>query len=204
MTEHLDPESSMFLLALDDADAEKRAALLHAQTCSACTQLLQESRLLLERLDAEYSLPSIDAQLQRSIEAAIANAPKPLAQRLLPWGLLIGALSSLALAFIDGKPGRALEPMLGLRCLRFEQAFALGAFALGFAWTRMRGREFAAGPAALAAMGGALLGQSLLRVRCEAHDAALHLLVFHVLGVVLASLLGALGARLTLKTHTTR
>jgi hypothetical protein len=46
------------------------------------------------------------------------------------------------------------------------------------------------------AMSGALLGQVLLRTRCEAADAALHLLVFHGLGVVLASALGALAGRL--------
>jgi len=39
------------------------------------------------------------------------------------------------------------------------------------------------------------VGQTLLRVRCEAHDAALHLLAFHLLGVVIATALGALAGK---------
>jgi hypothetical protein len=45
------------------------------------------------------------------------------------------------------------------------------------------------------AMVGALFGQELLQTRCHAEGAVVHLLLFHALGVVIASLLGGVAGR---------
>jgi hypothetical protein len=50
---------------------------------------------------------------------------------------------------------------------------------------------------AVVAMGGALIGQLWLRVRCPTHDAPLHVLVFHLGAFFFATLMGYLLARAT-------
>jgi hypothetical protein len=198
VAEHIAAEQALFLIALEDDDPEKVAALSHAAQCADCSRLLRESRAMFELLDAEAALPPISAQLEARMQAAVF-APQPAAglARLEHIAWLILGLISGVLIWHDGKPGLALEPLVGLHCLRYELGFAAAAFGTGLLATRLSGAR-ALGPlrSSVLAMSGALLGQVLLRTRCEAPDAALHLLVFHGLGVVLASALGALAGQL--------
>jgi hypothetical protein len=89
---------------------------------------------------------------------------------------------------------------LGVSCFFYVQAFAVAAFVLGAFYARWYSDDRVAWrpvQSALIAMGGALVGQAILMVRCDARGAALHLLGSHVLGVACATLLGALlGPRL--------
>jgi hypothetical protein len=198
VAEHIAAEQALFLIALEDDDPEKVAALSHAAQCEDCSRLLRESQAMFQLLDAEAALPPISAQLEARVHAAVF-APQPAVgvARLeqIVW-LILGLISGL-LIWHDGKPGLPLEPLVGLHCLRYELAFAAAAFASGVIVTRLSGaRAFGPLRSSVLALSGALVGQVLLRTRCEAADAALHLLVFHGLGVVLASALGALGGRL--------
>jgi hypothetical protein len=188
MSDHLSPEATLFLVALDDADPEKVAALQHTEGCVECQLLWSESTEMLELLDHEaLTLPEIEPQLAARIERAVY--PRRRARwPFVAWAA--GALCSGLLAWLDAQPG-AIEASLGFHCLRFEQAFGLAAFAAGALWSGRIAKRFGPVPASVAAMGGALIGQVLLRSRCEAAHAGLHLLAFHVAGVLLATLLGA-------------
>jgi hypothetical protein len=198
VAEHIAAEQALFLIALEDDDPEKVAALAHAAQCVNCSRLVRESQAMFQLLDQAAALPAISSQLEARVHAAVF-APQPargLARlERIAW-LILGVVSGL-LIWHDGKPDLPLEPMVGLHCLRFELIFAAAAFATGVIATRLSGAR-ALGPlrSAVIAMSGALVGQVLLRTHCEARDAALHLLVFHGLGVVLASSLGALAGRL--------
>jgi hypothetical protein len=195
---HIDEERALFLVALDDDDEDKRAAFAHAESCLACATLLRESTAMLRMIDEEFSQPmaAVDPALAARVRAAVfAPAPARFHFERLAW--LLGAIASGLLILLDGRTGEPLAPLLGLHCLRFELLFGAGAFAAGIAVTRLRAaRGFGPLQGSVLAMTGALVGQILLRTRCEAHDAALHLLVFHGLGIVLASVLGGLAGRL--------
>src|SRR5262249_38326861 len=106
-------------------------------------------------------------------------------------GLLLCGLLSVLMFWIEADSGRPLQSLLGVRCLLYEQMFGLAALSLGIGVGRRYLALFGPWQAALAAMGGALVGQAVLQVRCEAQGAAVHLLLFHVGGVLLASLFGA-------------
>jgi hypothetical protein len=195
---HIDEERALFLVALDDDDAEKRAAFEHAATCAACTTLLRESTAMMRMIDEELPRLStaVDPALASRVRAAVLApaAPRFHFERLA-W--VLGAIVSGLLILLDGHADEPLAPLLGLHCLRFELLFGAGAFAAGVAVTRLRAaRGFGPLEGSVLAMTGALVGQILLRTRCEAHDAALHLLVFHGLGVVLATALGGVAGRL--------
>jgi hypothetical protein len=209
VAEHIPAEQALFLVALAEDDPEKRAALSHAAECEACARLLRESTSMLCMLDeqAAPALEPIDARLEARVRAAVLAQPAAAgwAAQLLAvvqahwehfaW-LVMGLLSGW-LIWHDGKPNRPLEALVGLHCLRYELICASAAFGVGVAATRLTGAR-ALGPlrSSVLAMAGALVGQVLLRTRCEAADAALHLLVFHGLGVVLATALGGLAGRL--------
>jgi hypothetical protein len=209
VAEHIPAEQALFLTALAEDDPEKRAALSHAAQCEACARLLRESTSMLRMLDeqAAPALEPIDARLEARVRAAVLAPPtaaglaaQPPAAAHARWEhfawLVMGLLSGW-LIWHDGKPNRPLEAMVGLHCLRYELFCAFGALGIGVVATRLSGAR-ALGPlrSSVLAMGGALVGQLLLRTRCEAPDAALHLLAFHGLGVLLATALGGLAGRL--------
>jgi hypothetical protein len=201
VAEHIDAESALFLVALDDSDPEKRAALTHAVECASCLRLIQESQAMLQLIDREPALVEVNAALETRVRAAVFESPRDRrVGRLEYLAWLAGALVSGLMIWLDAKPGEPLYAELGLRCMRFELGFALVALGAGVLWTRSSGREFGPLRASVVAMTGALTGQALLRIRCEAHDAALHLLAFHLVGVVLATMLGAVAGRLLAKS----
>jgi hypothetical protein len=200
-TEHIDAESALFLVALDDSDPDKRAALTHAADCASCLRLIRESQAMLQLIDREPALVEVDAALERRVRAAVFDGERARpAGRLEYVAWLAGALVSGLMIWLDAKPGQPLYAELGLRCMRFELGFALVALAGGVLWTRSSARELGPLRASVVAMTGALAGQAVLRIRCEAHDAALHLLAFHLVGVVIATVLGAVAGRLLAKS----
>lgn len=191
----------MFLLALADDDPEKRAALSHARECASCQALLDDGRSMLQLFDAVEGEDAAEAgaQVNAAFEArvlAAVRASEPARAGL--WtklGLLLGALASLTMLFVDADQSQPSH--LGrVHCFFYEQQFAVLAFGAGVAVGRRYLAQFGAWQSALAAMGGALLGQALLQGRCSTQGAALHLLLFHVGGVFAATLLGAAAGRL--------
>jgi hypothetical protein len=101
------------------------------------------------------------------------------------------AVASLAAALVAGGRG-PLEPGLGVECLVNELAAA--ALVVGAGWLALRGGTSSLTRSTLgaAAAAGALAGDAALQVVCGAHEFALHLLAFHVGGVLLAAAVAAL------------
>jgi hypothetical protein len=77
---------------------------------------------------------------------------------------------------------RTLAPRLLIFCRRAGHS---GDVSEDLCWVlpgRAAVQAFGPGPASLAAMSGALVGQWLLATRCPVEHTALHLLLFHVTG----------------------
>jgi hypothetical protein len=199
--EHISADNALFLVALDESDAEKRSALVHAAQCPSCADLIRESQALLQLVDSEPLEAEVNAALEARIVSAVFGpagepAPTTAATRWQYVAWLLGAtLSALLIAF-DAHAGQALYVEIGLRCLRLELAFSLVAVGAGALWTRRMARDLGALPASVVAMTGALIGQTVLRVSCEAPHAALHLVVFHFVGVLIATALGGVTGKL--------
>jgi hypothetical protein len=201
VAKHIDAESALFLVALDDTDPEKRAAFTHAADCASCLRLIHESQAMLQLIDRESALVEVDAGLETRVRAALFEGKRERSVGRLEYlAWLAGAFVSGLMIWLDAKPGQPLYAEVGLRCMRFELGFAVIALGAGVLWTRSSGRELGPLRASVLAMTGALIGQALLRIRCEAHDAALHLLAFHLVGVVIATVLGAVAGRLLPKS----
>jgi hypothetical protein len=200
VVEHLAADSALFVLALADDDPEKRAALSHARECEGCRELLEEGRSMLQLFDgvgseqAEEASSYMNAAFEARVRAAVYAGER--APRWTQLGLLLGALASLALLIFDADLARPLQAGLGVRCLFYELQFGVLAFVAGGLVGRRYLTQYGAWQSALAAMGGALVGQALLHTRCEADGAALHLLLFHVGGVLVATLLGGVAGHL--------
>jgi hypothetical protein len=205
MSGHIARERALFIAALAPRDPERLAAERHAQVCEACDALLREGTGMLQLLDRANEAAAVESALEARITAAVFAGESSRRARLrweqAAW--VLGALLSALMIALDGRAGRPLEPALGLHCLRFEQAFALLSFGGTVVWMRVRGRRARLGAlrGSVVAMTGALVGQVLLRTRCEAADAALHLLLFHGLGVLVAGLLGGLLGRVLERRH---
>jgi hypothetical protein len=193
----------MFLVALDAQDAERRAAELHIEHCARCRAVWQESRSLLAMLDdAAKQEPISVALLQRTQATLLGAQARPWYARASLWGWLLGGFCSLALFW--AQLGAPVQPALhaesppgfGWRCTGLELALAGAAFVLGLVGTRAAARELGPAGASLLAMSGALVGQWLLESRCESEQTALHLLLFHAMGVGVAACLGAAAGQL--------
>jgi len=189
--EHIRAELALLVAALDEDDPTRCAVLEHAAHCPRCHALLAEGEALLELLDGYEHESPVDPRLKARVLASVAQVPQR--RRSIRWEHLLlaqGAALSAWLAWFDGHHARVgLYPARGHFCVLWELlgvALAFGATALiqrKCLWrtpTRL----------ALVAMSGALLGQLWLRARCPTHDAALHVLVFHVSAVILIALAG--------------
>ena len=196
---HLAADSALFVLALADDDPEKRAAMAHARECSSCQRLLDEGRAMLELFDADAAAApvSIDPAFEARVRAAVFPSKNPVRARVAKLGLLLGGLASLLMLALQANVAQPLQFEIGVHCLVFEQLAALASLAAGFVVGRRYLAEFGPWQSALSAMSGALVAQWLLQWGCEAEGAAVHLLLFHVGGVSIASMLGALAGRLT-------
>jgi hypothetical protein len=120
--------------------------------------------------------------------ASIALLPK-----LRGRAVVLPCLASVALVLVAGSAGN-LELKLGLKCVMIELVAAALPYATA-AYGAIRNRTRAdAGTFAAIAAAGALAGQAALHVTCLARAAEAHLLVFHLGGVILAAILGALAS----------
>jgi hypothetical protein len=206
--QHLSPEATLFLVALDDDDPEKRSALEHARTCASCQRLLRQSEQMLELIDHDVAqLPAIATQLEAQIGAAVA-VEQARSKRRARWrtaaAWVVGAAVSALLAWNDATEHATSSQLLGGRgCLMDEQVFGLFAFAAGALWAKGAARRYGPASASVAAMSGAFIGQVWLRTHCQTPHAALHLLTFHVLGVVVAAALGAAAGQVLVLTRRT-
>ncbi|HYV65371.1 MAG TPA: hypothetical protein VE964_03950 [Myxococcales bacterium] len=102
--------------------------------------------------------------------------------------------ASAALVLLAGA-GTGVSALVGIKCMAIELFAATWPFAAAALSRGMAARPSAAGPAAALAAAGALAGQASLHLTCPDAHALPHLLVFHLGGVVLASLAGALVLR---------
>jgi len=198
LSDHLPTDRAMFVLALDVDDPERRAALSHAERCTQCRDLLSESGLLLGLVDdarADFE-ETLDPSFEERVRSAVFPNQKPRYWAYLC--LTTGALLCAVLAWFAWRSpvaGPSVARHLGVSCFFYEQAFAGSAFVLGALYARWYMEEkptWRPLQSAAITMGGALVGQAILMVRCDAQGAALHLLASHVFGVASATLLGAL------------
>lgn len=188
MTEHLDEEAVLSLAALAPDDPEQLAARTHAATCPRCATLLQQADAMLRLLD-QADVPEPIAP-----ELALRIKHKVLAPRSSPWArvwIALCALASLTLALVDGHGAGALELAVGVRCTFYELAFATPPLLMAVASARGMLSGFGTGQLAALTMTGGLLGQVLLRTRCEAAHATVHLMLFHVAVVLGVGVLAA-------------
>ncbi len=102
--------------------------------------------------------------------------------------------ASVALILVAGA-GTGLSAVVGIKCVAVEFFAAIWPFAAAALSRGMAARPSAARPAAALAAAGALAGQASLHLTCPDAHALPHLLVFHLGGVMLASLAGALVLR---------
>jgi hypothetical protein len=102
--------------------------------------------------------------------------------------------ASAGLVLLSGA-GTGLAPLLGIKCLAIEMFAATWPFGAAVLSRGAVPRPSAPGAAAALAAAGALAGQASLLLTCPARHAIPHLLAFHVGGVLLASVAGALVLR---------
>lgn len=192
VSEHIASDHALYLLALAPGDPERRHALEHAAQCEACQALLDESAQLLGLLDHGLSeLPPLDPGLAARVQAALAPQPS----RWTWLWIASGSALTLFLAWFALQHSAHQAQHDGVRCFAFEQGLAAVAFGLGALYARQIRTRLPALHWASIAMTGALAGQALLLLRCNANGAALHILLSHVLGVACATALGALLGR---------
>jgi predicted anti-sigma-YlaC factor YlaD len=194
MTEHIDPASALALAALPEHAPERRGAWEHAAQCSACRALLDEGLAMLSMIDAESVPPSVGTALKARVKTAVF-ARAHVRSRRDRWALALVALVSLLLAVFDGQLGRPLALGVGVHCLVYEMALGMVPVGVMLLLARRNLAELRPLRVGALAAGFALIGQLLLRARCPVHDAALHLLLFHVSGVVLVAFLGIRSVR---------
>jgi hypothetical protein len=99
--------------------------------------------------------------------------------------------ASAALVLLAGA-GAGFLPLLGIKCVAIELLAAAWPFAAAALSRGTAARPIGAGPSAALAAAGALAGQASLHLTCPAAHAFPHLLAFHLGGLFLASLAGAL------------
>jgi hypothetical protein len=196
MSEHIPPDLALILVALDQDDPERRASLAHAARCPECARILSDGQAMLKLIDAQVSEVRIDPRLKARILDAVARAPEQ--HRGTRWehiALTLGALLSVWLAWFDGHARTGLYPARGAYCVLWEMLGATLALIGVGAWAMRTSQRPDPLRLGIVAMCGALVGQLWLRWRCPTHDAGLHILVYHVSGVVLLALLGLLAGR---------
>ena len=86
-----------------------------------------------------------------------------------------------------------LAPKIGVECALFEVGLAAIPWLLALAFARIRGIDLSRWAKMTAAAGGALASQAAQHLACPVPYAHAHLIVFHLGGVVLATVLGGIG-----------
>jgi hypothetical protein len=191
VTEHIEQEQAIALMALPEHDAQRRRALSHAAGCEHCRGLLAEGAQQLLLIEESAPLPVVSRALKERVTAAVWQPPDARWSRPLRWLLSIIGLISLALVLRDGHLEQPLSAELGLHCLGYELGLGLAPLPVAALVLRLRRVHVAPLPLVALTTSFAFVGQLLLRTRCEASGAGLHLLAFHFGGIVLAGLLAA-------------
>jgi len=111
------------------------------------------------------------------------------------WSVALGVNGASAALVLLAGAGTGVSALIGIKCVAIELFAATWPFAAAALSRGIAARPSAAGPAAALAAAGALAGQASLHLTCPAAHALPHLLLFHLGGVVLASLAGALVLR---------
>ena len=198
MSDHVAEEFALILVALDRDDPERVAAFAHAESCPACARLLEREASLLALVDGQAVDVTVNPRLKARILASIDRMEQePPAMRWEPLALAIGALLSIALALIDLRTREGQFPARAPLCVMWQMLGALFSLAGVGIWARSWALRSSPLRLAVVSMGGALIGQLWLRIRCPTDDAPLHVLVFHMGGFLLATLIGYLLARAT-------
>ncbi len=112
-------------------------------------------------------------------------------RRELAVGALV-AMSGLLVYVAQAVPG--LEPGFGIHCTLYELTAAAIPWVVAMVASRRAGVVLDGWNLGAVAAGGALASQAAQHMTCPVAHADAHLLVFHLGGVVLAAMLGALGA----------
>jgi hypothetical protein len=121
------------------------------------------------------------------------------AQRGRRHAAALGAVATSALLVLLAAASAGLSVRVGLKCTLIELiAAALPYGSVAYVAIR-RGLEVGAARYAAVAAAGALAGHAALHITCPVRTQGAHLMAFHFGGVVLAMLLGTLGARLSRK-----
>jgi hypothetical protein len=191
MSEHTPPDLALIVAALDDDDPTRRTALAHAADCADCARVLHDGEAMLALIDAHAKEVPIDPRLKARILETIARVPQH--QRGIRWEhitLVLGGLLSAWLAWFDGQARTGLYPARGLYCVSWEVLGASLPLVGAGVWAARQRLKLSALRVALLAQAGAIVGQLWLRYRCPTHDAGLHVLVYHVTGVVLIAIAG--------------
>jgi hypothetical protein len=197
MSDHISEDLALVLAVLDPDDPERRAALAHAESCSACAQLLERGASVLNRIDTHPVNMVVDPQLKARILASVDRLEAARSgTRWEPYAIATGALLSIALALLDFRARAGLFPTRAPLCVMWQLLGATLSVVAVSTWARTWVWRTSPLRLAVVAMSGALLGQLWLRVRCPTHDAPVHVFTFHVSGVLLATLLGYVLARL--------
>lgn len=197
MSDHISEELALVLAVLDPDEPERRAALVHARSCTACRLRLERGTSMLQLTDSDPVHVEVDPRLKARIFASIERMEaERTATRWEPRAIAIGAVVSVVLALFDLRVRAGLFPARAALCVMWLMLGATLSIAGVSIWAR--GWAWRTSPLRLGvvAMGGALMGQLWLRVRCPTHDAPLHVFTFHLSGVLLAALFGYLLARI--------
>jgi hypothetical protein len=122
-------ERAMFIVALDDTDAERRAAIAHARACANCSRALSGAERLLRELDAVASpgAPSPRA-LQVTLHAVRALDEGAARSQLSRQAAALTLLAGVSLALLSRH--RAPEPSWPAFALVLGVATVLASVAL--------------------------------------------------------------------------
>jgi hypothetical protein len=200
------------LAASPESDPDRVAAYEHARTCRRCADALAQAEQLLTLLRTmpRPAGPSEEAleRAFRAVTGEMTSANEPEKNRSNPvaakWPFLGAALAALAVSLLISKleaRGPALAWKIGVECLLIELVTATAA--LVFVGRALRRRHSMAVPHVFTAVAawGALTAQLYLQFRCPMSHEGPHVLLFHFGGVLLATALGGVVARLNTPRH---
>src|SRR5262245_47342101 len=123
IADHIPKDRALLLAALDHDDPERRAALDHAETCSACGKLLARATSVLSLIDAQRIDMNVDQRLKARILASIDTLEET--TRWEPYALGFGALLSVVLALADRGLRVGLFPAHAWLCFAWQLLGAL-------------------------------------------------------------------------------
>jgi len=124
--------------------------------------------------------------LDWSIAAAllcVAVVLAALGRRVTLGSAAVAVSTGLGAALLAGRRG-ALDLSTGLECLLIVSVASLGTAGATWGWLRREPMEHRRHGAGASALAGALAGVAALQLACSAHSSLVHLLTFHVGGLL--------------------